>query len=156
MFDPVLLLQLEVMFSRPNELLAPSLFFRTPCLTHLPRICSCGSTAYAPPLYTTIHDRDQAEVKRLERAKSKAEAVSRRHLDELALIRRLQRQKVGVGRKQKLTVQERETKKLLDAKVPTLRPRLSWNLCVRFESVWFGSVAGQCGSVTCGAVRCDC
>lgn len=61
--------------------------------------------------------RDQAEVKRLERAKSKAEAVSRRHLDELALIRRLQRQKLGVGRKQKLTAQERETKRLLDAKV---------------------------------------
>lgn len=56
-------------------------------------------------------------MKRLERAKSKAEAVSRRHLDELALIRRLQRQKLGVGRKQKLTAQERETKKLLDAKV---------------------------------------
>lgn len=64
-----------------------------------------------------VRCRDQAEVKRLERAKSKAEAVSRRHLDELALIRRLQRQKLGVGRKQKLTVQERETKKLLDAKV---------------------------------------
>ncbi|CAM9992875.1 unnamed protein product, partial [Laminaria digitata] len=64
--------------------------------------------------------KDQAEVKRLERAKSKAEAVSRRHLDELALIRRLQRQKVGVGRKQKLTVQERETKKLLDAKLKEL------------------------------------
>lgn len=63
-------------------------------------------------------------MKRLERAKSKAEAVSRRHLDELALIRRLQRQKVGVGRKQKLTVQERETKKLLDAKVRSLRLRL--------------------------------
>lgn len=61
--------------------------------------------------------RDQAEVKRLERAKSKAEAVSKRHLDELALIRRLQRQKLGVGRKQKLTAQERETKRLLDAKV---------------------------------------
>ncbi|CAB1117459.1 unnamed protein product [Ectocarpus sp. CCAP 1310/34] len=60
--------------------------------------------------------KDQAEVKRLERAKSKAEAVSKRHLDELALIRRLQRQKLGVGRKQKLTAQERETKRLLDKK----------------------------------------
>lgn len=43
--------------------------------------------------------------------------MSKRHLNELALIRRLQRQKLGVGRKQKLTAQERETKKLLDAKV---------------------------------------
>lgn len=59
-------------------------------------------------------------MKRLERAKSKAEAVSKRHLDELALIRRLQRQKLGVGRKQKLTAQERETKRLLDAKVCVL------------------------------------
>lgn len=70
-----------------------------------------------PPLFFTTTARDQAEVKRLERAKSKAEAVSKRHLDELALIRRLQRQKLGVGRKQKLTAQERETKRLLDAKV---------------------------------------
>ncbi|CAM9599974.1 unnamed protein product, partial [Ectocarpus sp. 8 AP-2014] len=64
--------------------------------------------------------KDQAEVKRLERAKSKAEAVSKRHLDELALIRRLQRQKLGVGRKQKLTAQERETKRLLDKKLKEL------------------------------------
>lgn len=64
-----------------------------------------------------MRDRDQAEVKRLERAKDKAEAVSKRHLNELALIRRLQRQKLGVGRKQKLTAQERETKRVLDAKV---------------------------------------
>lgn len=56
-------------------------------------------------------------MKRLERAKGKAEAISKRHLDELALIRRLQRQKLGVGRKQKLTAQEKETKKRLDAKV---------------------------------------
>ena len=74
-------------------------------------------------------------MKRLERAKSKAEAVSRRHLDELALIRRLQRQKVGVGRKQKLTVQERETKKLLDAKVRNLRLR---RRVFRFGRVRFG------------------
>lgn len=61
--------------------------------------------------------RNQAEVKRLERAKKKAEAVSKRHLDELALIRRIQRQKLGVGQKQKLTAQEKDTKKLIDAKV---------------------------------------
>lgn len=72
-------------------------------------------------------------MKRLERAKSKAEAVSKRHLDELALIRRLQRQKLGVGRKQKLTAQERETKRLLDAKVrPPVRPSVVRLLCCRF------------------------
>lgn len=68
-------------------------------------------------------------MKRLERAKSKAEAVSKRHLDELALIRRLQRQKLGVGRKQKLTAQERETKRLLDKKVG---PRLKYCLPATF------------------------
>ena len=101
-------------------------------------------------------NRDQAEVKRLERAKSKAEAVSKRHLDELALIRRLQRQKVGVGRKQKLTVQERETKKLLDAKVRARPSRYfaeSFGLAcffVFFCLVWFGWV--QSGLVQSGLV----
>lgn len=64
-----------------------------------------------------VQHRDQAEVKRLQRAKNKAEAVSKRHLDELAFIRRIQRQKLGVGQKQKLTAQEKDAKKLIDAKV---------------------------------------
>lgn len=88
--------------------------------------------------------RDQAEVKRLERAKDKAEAVSKRHLDELALIRRLQRQRLGVGRKQKLTAQERETKRLLDAKVRYARTSQLGHLArggVSYLSPVFGGTA---------------
>jgi hypothetical protein len=38
--------------------------------------------------------KDAAEIKRLGAAKVKAEAIGKRHLEELALLRRLQRQKV--------------------------------------------------------------
>ena len=38
--------------------------------------------------------RDAAEIRRLGAAKSRAEGVGKRHLEELALLRRLQRQKV--------------------------------------------------------------
>ena len=38
--------------------------------------------------------RNAAEIRRLGMAKEKAESVSRRHLEELALLKRLQRQKV--------------------------------------------------------------
>lgn len=80
-------------------------------------VAPCLNENYRCSLVCDVQRRDQAEVKRLERAKNKAEAVSKRHLDELAFIRRIQRQKLGVGQKQKLTAQEKDAKKLIDAKV---------------------------------------
>ncbi|CAN0182378.1 unnamed protein product, partial [Phaeothamnion confervicola] len=68
--------------------------------------------------------RDQAALRKLDAAKTKAEAVARRHLEELALLRRLQRQKLGVGRRAAaLTAEEKRHKAELEARVAALAQR---------------------------------
>ncbi|CAM9140129.1 unnamed protein product [Chrysoparadoxa australica] len=64
--------------------------------------------------------KDKAEIKALIQAKQRAEGVAKRHLEELSLLRRVQRAKMNQGRKQNFSDQERKVKQWITTQVREL------------------------------------